>query len=113
MYEAIQQKRLTKEEQFSELLGHLERLTKTPALLKPSEVKFLENYFSLLWRQAAKAKNQRKTLRDLHKAYRASMMENRWLRTAIAADPRTGERNWKVLMGLARETLWSKFKGIR
>ena len=44
------------------------------------DIVLLKNYIDLLRRQALKAKNQRKTLRELHKAYKATIMENRWMR---------------------------------
>lgn len=73
----------------------------------------LKRNINLLRRQAQKAGNQRKTIRDLAKHHRATIMENRWLREAIRQAGKfgeLGERNWEDFLAQARETLWQEFK---
>lgn len=70
----------------------------------------IKSYIELKRRQATKAKNQRKTLRDLHKAYRAIMMENRWLKSAIKET--IGGMGWANIVSAARKTLWREFKEV-
>lgn len=72
------------------------------------EVKALKDYINLLRRQAAKAKNQRKALKNLNRAHRAIIMENRWLReTGLVM---FNSQGMMEVLARAKNTLWSMFK---
>ena len=112
MNEAIQAiaEKKTKDQLMDEILIELNVKIKEgrKITIGDDEIKFIEDYIGLLRRQAQKAKNQRKTLRDLHKVYKATLMENRWLREVM-----TGENRFLALSGMmkkAKETLWRQFK---
>lgn len=76
-----------------------------------AEISYLQNYINLLRRQAIKAKNQRKTLRDLHKVYRATMMENRWLHEMALRE--LGKPRFAYVVKQTKYTLWSMFRSLR
>lgn len=83
--------------------------------LESGDAKLVCEYVDLLRRQAQKAKNQRKTLRDLHKSHRAVIMENRWLREAIKGTGLqiNGRLVWNSIVDQAKKSLWSQFRWLR
>ncbi len=104
MQQAELEKLPTQAEKVDALLFYLG----THASMTLEQVKLVGDYISLLRRQAAKAGHQRKTLRALHRVYRATLMENRWLRSELKSYG--GSPIWKWFMERAGETLWRQFK---
>lgn len=74
----------------------------------PEVVTSLRSHITLLRRQAAKAKNQRKTLKQLHRAHRAALLELRWLKSTIVGA--VGTAKWRVILQETKSTLWNLFK---
>lgn len=75
------------------------------------DLKLLRNYIELKRRQARKAINQRKTLKQLHRAQQAIVMENRWLHEMVKRE--LGVPRFAYVMNQTKETLWSMFRGLR
>lgn len=75
------------------------------------EIILLKDYIDLKRRQAQKASNQRKTLRDLHKVYGTALMENRWLRSELRSQAGAGGKTLlEAIMVRAKDTLFRQFK---
>lgn len=100
-----QEQRQTQEQRMDYLLKDLLRDSSG----KPHEqLKEVCQYIDLLRRQAAKAKNQRQTLKQLHKAHYVTIMENRWLRSEIKS---ISPESWLGMVRRAKETLWRQIHG--
>ncbi len=73
-----------------------------------SHVAHLVGHIALLRRQAAKAKNQRKTLKQLHRAHRVALLELRWLKNAVANA--VGISTWASIIRETKFVLWRQFQ---
>ncbi len=97
-------------QQVDELLSTLSRHIDDSYIvrLEAGSVLMIREHIDLLRRQAVKAKNQRKTLKQLHRAHRAALLELRWLKSTIVGA--VGTAKWGMILQETKSTLWRQFQ---